>query len=312
MELPFLCSQLLEEEIESYIGGKQNFRKGQKIVACGDVQKVSFSTISSENYCCSAFVHAEMISNMNYLVRVFLSTSSILQSECVCKAGKNRHNKCKHVAAVLLSLFCLQNHKSDPPNWITTRRQYVTRFADPGTDLYKQIRGGLTYTEILNRFSLEVERHNGKLPKLQRHPCLPKFQKKKPKGDPPQRLELACDVIDPEHELHSSQKKISEPIPPGRSGSLSGVSAGVKCDSREDHEESGKEKGGKNGEKKEKKKEVKRKRSITQEEESFYRPTKRNRSPVEYPPELAGASESKREEYRLKRLYEMHSQNKHV
>ena len=131
-----------EQTIENYVTGKQNFRKGRLLVACGDVWDIKLVTIIQ----CdpplahfAGFCHAEMTANMFYLVQVFFSKTGIVWSLCVCTARVNRHDKCKHISALLHALFLLKNHLNTPPKWITQRRRKVKRFAHPGWKIHTEI-----------------------------------------------------------------------------------------------------------------------------------------------------------------------------
>ena len=141
--IPRLPSDFSEDSVALFVSGSQNFRKGKDIIACGDVRKLQFlqETPNQWDIYEKGFVHAEKTANKNYLVRTSLTPSGILSSSCPCQGGRNTHNKCKHVAALLLSLFLLTNHLNSPPKWITNRKKKLARFScPPDWPLYQKIR----------------------------------------------------------------------------------------------------------------------------------------------------------------------------
>ena len=130
-----------EDTILLYVVGKQNFNRAKAMIACGDVHDLHFSESEAGQWDYEAFVHAEMVVNKNYLICVSLARSSILTTKCVYKAFKNKHNKCKHVAALLLTLFLLAKCPNSPLKWITNRRRKLAPMkCPPDWAIYKKIK----------------------------------------------------------------------------------------------------------------------------------------------------------------------------
>jgi hypothetical protein len=168
----FLLPVLSEIEVEKYVNGPQNFRKGKSLVACGFVYKVSLEKKSNggeSDFSAAAFVHAEMSANKYYLTKLSLNQSGIIESICVCKAHTNEHNRCKHIAALLLSLRLHIDRPSSPPEWIEKRKNKVKRMSRPGWRIHERIKVDLTFEDILKGFESDPPRHhNNKLPCLVR------------------------------------------------------------------------------------------------------------------------------------------------
>jgi hypothetical protein len=157
---------------------KSKFLKRKSLVACGDVRNIKFEILPTGNLHFFGYVHVEMSANKNYFVTVDLSKETFLTCSCVCPARSNLHNKCKHVAALLLSLYLLHNCVSSPPKWILQRQQNVQRLGLPGSIIYKKVKGGLTYQDLLAGFSFLIDRHNNKTPQLLNIPPKPKEKKR--------------------------------------------------------------------------------------------------------------------------------------
>ena len=112
MSSPTVFAQNLSlKELEKVIP-KQAFRVGKSIVGCGDVSDIKFS-YSGELKTCSGFVHSEKTAMRWYKVMcMIMSDGSVSEPSCVCLAAPNMrsHSRCcKHVAALLLSLYALEN-----------------------------------------------------------------------------------------------------------------------------------------------------------------------------------------------------------
>jgi uncharacterized Zn finger protein len=95
-----------EDAIATYVVGVQNNRKGQHLMAAGDVTGVTFADGLFRGY-----VHAEKTGNMNYEVIVqFDATNHIGDVKCSCAARTQSHHRCKHTAAILYALLALKNY----------------------------------------------------------------------------------------------------------------------------------------------------------------------------------------------------------
>ena len=147
--VPAVPDAFFEDTILLYVVGKQNFNRAKVMIACGDVHDFHFSESEAGQWDYEAFVHVEMVTNKNYLIHVSLACSSILTTKCVCKAFKNKHNKCKHVAALLLTLFLLAKCPNSPPKWITNRRKKLAPMKyPPNWAIYKKIKFDLDWDGI--------------------------------------------------------------------------------------------------------------------------------------------------------------------
>ena len=147
------------DSIDKFIGGKQNFRKGLRLVSCGDVHQLKRV---DQNW--QGVVHAEKTANLNYIVSCSFSMNEVSSSRCTCKAKRNIHNKCKHVSALLCSLFSLRNHYTQQPKWAIRKSLWHCRHADPSSQLYKVAKVGLKWKDVIDGFFSTPPRHNGKLP----------------------------------------------------------------------------------------------------------------------------------------------------
>jgi hypothetical protein len=104
-----------EDAIAAYVVGVQNNRKGQHLMAAGDVTGITFA-----DGLFRGFVHAEKTGDMNYEVSVqFDATHHIGDVKCSCAGRTRSHHRCKHTAAILYALLALKNypHNADKPRW---------------------------------------------------------------------------------------------------------------------------------------------------------------------------------------------------
>ena len=181
MFVPVVPDAFSEDTILLYVMGKQNFNRAKAMIACGDVYDFHFFESEAGQWDYKAFVHAEMVANKNYLIRVSLAHSSILTTKCVCKAFKNKHNKCKHVVALLLTLFLFAKCPNSPPKWITNqRRKLVPMKCPPDWAIYKKIKFDLDWDGIKQGFFKKVPKHNDKALVLITSPEVKKRKKKDP------------------------------------------------------------------------------------------------------------------------------------
>ena len=163
--IPCLPSNFSEDSVALFMSGSQNFRKEKDIIACGDVRKLQFLQETLNQWDYEGFVHAEKTANKNYLVQTSLTPSGILSSFCPCQGGQNTHNKCKHVVALLLSLFLLTNHLNSLSKWITNQKKKLAHFSCPlDWPLYQKIRFDLNWDGIKKGFFEDIPRHNNKQP----------------------------------------------------------------------------------------------------------------------------------------------------
>ena len=109
------AQKLSLEELEKVIP-KQALQIGKSLVTCKYVGGISFSTFGEEKSC-NCFVHSEKSANKWYKVSCKISADgSVLNPVCVCFATPNmmtHHRCCKHVSALLLSLFTLKNLQNE-------------------------------------------------------------------------------------------------------------------------------------------------------------------------------------------------------
>jgi len=168
-----------EESIEVYIAGAQNYTKGCALVACGDVHEVKLKVSTPELWTYSGIVHSKLTANKHYLVSATFDKSAIVSTSCVCLAAPNAHNKCKHQAALLLALFSIKNYPyCQGPKWAMRKRK-VKRFFSPGTSLHKKTKVDLTWSDVLQGFSLVSPKHGTKTAVIQREPPKKKIRKRK-------------------------------------------------------------------------------------------------------------------------------------
>lgn len=158
---------LSEEAVKAYINGSQNFRKGQSLVACGDVRGVTLLQCSESNVVYQGIVHAEKRANWNYVVTVTLKLEGVSGSTCTCIASSHKHNHCKHIAALLSCLLILKSCSDSPPRYIELRKKKMSRFGPPGTPIYEELKCGLSYSDILEGFVLPPLPHRGTPAKIQ-------------------------------------------------------------------------------------------------------------------------------------------------
>jgi hypothetical protein len=128
------------------------------MVACCNAMGIKVSSIGGDIYSFTGLVHEEKGANCWYTVHATLSPLSIDHTECVCAASLNLHNKCKHIAALLLSLYLLQSvpqstPKKELPKWIRDRKRKVSHFGKPGDTIYEKVKGWIEYEDVLKGFS---------------------------------------------------------------------------------------------------------------------------------------------------------------
>ena len=237
-----------EEIIEAYVDGAQNFKKGKALVACGDVHHLRMVQGSGEEWVYTAFVHAEMTANKNYLLKATLCVSGIRATECVCHAARNEHNRCKHVAAILLSLFLLHQHLNTPPKWITNRKRKVARMiGEDGWKINEKIKATLDWEGVKKGFEVPPPRHNGKAAVLITKQEVSKAEKRRQKEVKRKEKEKE------KREKEKEKEKVKEGKEGGGEGK--GMKEGKEKEGKGEEEKEGGEEGKEKGKEKEKEKE---------------------------------------------------------
>lgn len=269
--------------IEEYISGKQNFRKGESIVACGDVSSLKFDGSTEKGLKYSCFVHSEMTANKNYLVEGAIADDGSLMGICVCKASPDHHNKCKHVAALFLALHFLCLKDEPPPKYILNRKFKVARFAHPGWEINEECRCNLTPQDILQKLLAPPERYNSKPPVL-----VVKLEEKKRK-----RIRNAENKGERGHQ----EEKESEPMGVEGKEKMRDVEE-VGISEKKLREECLTKK------KKESKSQKKKISKRNTSEEIEYGPPKVKRRVMSYSESLKGLSETEKEKIRIAQLKE--------
>lgn len=152
-----------EENIQSYVIGKQNFKRGCALVACGDVAGVNLAS-RDDDADFVVVVHAEKAANKHYRVLVKLTNGSVCGAEarCPCDARVHTHHRCKHCAAAMLTLLALTRYTSNAlqPRW-GRRPKTLKYFSDP-TDIEGRalVRYDMDWEGVLRRARAPPERHN--------------------------------------------------------------------------------------------------------------------------------------------------------
>jgi uncharacterized Zn finger protein len=147
-----------EAVIEEYVGGKQCFSVGKRIVAAGEVAEarvVDAKTVA-------LYVHAEKTSDKNYEVSIQFDAANLIHAvSCACEARALAHTKCKHAAAALLALVCVKNYADDAqkPRW-AHRPGVHQRFKIPGRAYRIAARADDTWSQTVARFTAPLPRHN--------------------------------------------------------------------------------------------------------------------------------------------------------
>jgi hypothetical protein len=142
------------ERVEEFVSGKQNYNKGLSSSVGAEVFNISFS---NDVFC--GVVHSEKTGNKHYQMTVTLG--STWKSSCTCKANTNKHNKCKHVAALLSSLYHLKNHCSSPPKAFVQRMKAM---ASVGVSpVLGDVCGkSITWDQVLLQYTSPPPSHNNK------------------------------------------------------------------------------------------------------------------------------------------------------
>lgn len=129
---------------------------------------LQFVTTSEKNWLVSGLVHRQKSCSGWYYTTFSTDCTSILSSSCVCLARKHAHNKCKHVAALLLAVFLLTHYlpPTPAPKWILSRKRKMSRFGDPGMIVFEEAKGSITYHGILDGFGQPPPSGEGGKPPL--------------------------------------------------------------------------------------------------------------------------------------------------
>ena len=159
MALPTVFAQTLSlEELERVVP-KQAFWIGKSIVGCGDVSGIKISQ-SGGMKSCSGFIHSEKTAKRWYQVTcTILSDGSITNPSCVCRASANMrsHSRCcKHVSALMLSLYALENFQNMDEYPKIFRRPNMKRFAGASPYLQEKVEFHLSWEEVLSRMTKEA------------------------------------------------------------------------------------------------------------------------------------------------------------
>ena len=158
MATPTVFAQNLSlEELEKVVP-KQAFRIGKSIVGCGDVSGIKISQ-SGETKTCSGFIHSEKTAKRWYQVTcTIFSNGSVVNPSCVCHASPNMRTHsccCKHVSALLLSLYALENCKNLNKHPKIFRRPNMNRFAEASPYLQEKVEFHLTWEDVLSRMTMD-------------------------------------------------------------------------------------------------------------------------------------------------------------
>ena len=134
---------------------KQAYRLGKRSVACGDVAGFSVHQNNEvgkeETAIYSAFIHSEKTATKWFKVQVIRGKNDVFESpECTCFAAKNER-KCKHISALLLTIFVLLHHRNDfsPPK--SFRRPNMKVFDSACAELQHEVGYHLKWPDIIKR-----------------------------------------------------------------------------------------------------------------------------------------------------------------
>jgi hypothetical protein len=158
MALPTSFVQNLSlEELEKVVP-KQAFWIGKSIIGCGDVFGIKISQ-SGGTKSCSGFIHSEkMVKHWYQVTCTILSDGSVASPSCVCHASPNMWSHfhcCKHVSALLLSLYALENCKNDTEHPKIFRRPNMNCFAEASPYLQEKVEFHLSWEEVLSCMTME-------------------------------------------------------------------------------------------------------------------------------------------------------------
>jgi uncharacterized Zn finger protein len=147
-----------ENVIETYVGGKQCFSVGKRIVAAGEVSEAKAVDAKTVRL----YVHAEKTSDKNYEVSIQFDAANLINEvSCACDARALAHTKCKHAAAALLALVCVKNYVNDANQPLWGRRPGIRqRFRIPGRAYRIAARADETWSQTVARFTAPLPRHN--------------------------------------------------------------------------------------------------------------------------------------------------------
>lgn len=290
---------LSEKSIAAFIHGDQSQRKGQSIVSCSEVYALKHNLEANRTCSFSAIVRAEMKASEAYKVTCVLKEHEILNATCTCVASTYSHIKCKHVAALLYTIFIVHTPNLDEPKWISKRRRIVKRYANPGDQIWQHIRGDLNF-EIIKKEALgDVERHGGRPLKIWDKPK-EKKGKKKPtyclcNGENKGERMVRCDQCQRWYHMDCLEKVGK--APDVKEGFVCTLSVGCGKEESEKKEDEG----GAKEEKKRKEKAKKTKRAKRAMEVEKEPPTKRRKCMGK--PGLKDSSERKKEKGREENIY---------
>jgi len=96
------------EKIKDFIIGAQNYRNG--VIAISDGFLYGLEMVPGPPLTFSVTVKPSVRNDIAYSTSVSLHSEAQFSSSCLCDAKNHTHAKCKHVAALLLALYSLQQH----------------------------------------------------------------------------------------------------------------------------------------------------------------------------------------------------------
>jgi len=104
---------LTVDEVAKFVdGGKQSFRQGKVVLGDLGLYELRIKRVGVK-WTVTGICTASLSADTYYSVSVTASADSLDSSTCVCAARSNTHNRCKHVAAVLLGVVTLVHHSRD-------------------------------------------------------------------------------------------------------------------------------------------------------------------------------------------------------
>jgi hypothetical protein len=121
---------------------------GKKLVACGDVSglmhygpyydTVNIITNGGGYYWSTAFVHSSHKADKYYQASIWYENGGYFGGNCVCLAEENSRY-CKHVAALVWSLYALKHHRADVKAPKIFMRPGIKKFANACDEVKVQV-----------------------------------------------------------------------------------------------------------------------------------------------------------------------------
>lgn len=150
---PFLASLSLEA-IKSVLPS-QAYKLGRVMVSCGDVAGIQICDTKENKVKVSGYIHASRAVHTWYHTSVWFNptdgTGDSPECPCLANPDPSKLALCKHVGALLLGCFALNEYSDITERPLLFRRSNINRYANADPKLKAQVAYDETWSQIVEK-----------------------------------------------------------------------------------------------------------------------------------------------------------------